>query len=100
MAGFGIGKMMIGQAGKKYGLHRPGVPPGKPATSKGSIFGDDDDDDKGGVHGDVLKNLASDKHVAKMEKRAEKEKAKALAEDASIFDYDGVHDHIAKEREV
>jgi hypothetical protein len=91
MSGFGVGKMVIGQAGKKYGLHRPGAP-----VKNACVFGEDDDD---GVQQDALKALASDKHKEKMQKRVEKEMAKALAEDSSIFDYDGVHDSISAARE-
>lgn len=86
-----MGKMVIGQAGKKYGLHRPGAP-----AKNSSVFANEDDD---AVHEDVLKALTSDKHKEKMQKRVEKEMAKALAEDATIFDYDGVHDSIASARE-
>eukprot|EP00282_Hemiselmis_andersenii_P026325 CAMPEP_0172002190 /NCGR_PEP_ID=MMETSP1041-20130122/3276_1 /TAXON_ID=464988 /ORGANISM="Hemiselmis andersenii, Strain CCMP439" /LENGTH=241 /DNA_ID=CAMNT_0012655891 /DNA_START=43 /DNA_END=765 /DNA_ORIENTATION=+ len=99
MAGFG--KMIIGQAGKKYGLHRPGAPAAKPgaAPKGGGIFGDDDDDDAPAATEDALKKLSSDKHKELMRKRAEKEMKKALAQDATIFDYDGALDGIHKERE-
>lgn len=68
MAGFG--KMVIGQAGKKYGLHRPGQSKPKPQVGA-SVFGDlDDDDDKADdAIIDPAKAMMSAKHQAKMAKR-------------------------------
>jgi len=95
MAGFG--KMVVGQAGKKYGLQmKPGLS-SKPKAA--SIFGDDDDDDDG-VQEDSLKGLASEKHRLLMARKAEKEMKKVLAEDASIYDYDGALDDIHAKREA
>ena len=77
----GFGKMTIGKPGTKYGLHRPNAAPkAKPVAS---IFGDADEDDSSTV--DPSKALMSEKHRERMQKRAEKEMAKALAVDASIF---------------
>ena len=90
-----FGKMTIGKAGTKYGLHRPNA--AAKAKPVASIFGDADEEDPGSV--DPSKALMSEKHREKMQKRAEKEMAKALAVDASIFDYDGAHDEIVADRE-
>jgi coiled-coil domain-containing protein 55 len=96
MAGFG--KMVIGQAGKKYGLQmKPGLS-SKPKAA--SVFGDDEDDDGGGVQEDSLKGLASEKHRLLMARKAEKEMKKVLAEDSSIYDYDGALDDIHAKREA
>ena len=86
--------MTLGKPGIKYGLHRPNA--AAKAKPVASIFGDDEDDS---AIVDPGKALMSDKHREKMQKRAEKEMAKALAVDASIFDYDGAHDEIVAERE-
>jgi hypothetical protein len=85
-----MSKMVIGMAGKVYGLHRPKAP------IVSSVFGEDKDDD---ASLDPSKAVLTQKHRDKMNKRAEKEMAKALAEDATVFDYDGVIDNIHKERE-
>jgi hypothetical protein len=84
-----MSKMVIGMAGKVYGLQRPKAP-------VPSVFGDDKDDD---TVLDPSKAVLTQKHREKMAKRAEKEMAKALAQDATVFDYDGVLDNIHKERE-
>jgi hypothetical protein len=91
----GFGKMTIGKPGTKYGLHRPNAakPAAKPVSS---IFGEVDEDEA--ANSNPGKILLSDKHREKMQKRAEKEMAKALAVDATIFDYDGAHDEIVAER--
>jgi coiled-coil domain-containing protein 55 len=85
-----MSKMVIGMAGKVYGLQRPKAP------LVSSVFGDDKEDD---ATLDPSKAVLTQKHRDKMNKRAEKEMAKALAEDATVFDYDGVLDNIHKERE-
>jgi hypothetical protein len=90
-----FGKMTIGKAGTKYGLHRPNA--AAKAKPVASVFGDADEEGQGSV--DPSKALMSEKHREKMQKRAEKEMAKALAVDASIFDYDGAHDEIVADRE-
>ena len=90
----GFGKIVIGQPGKKYGLHRPGQASKTPVRP--SIFNDEGEDEESQ---DPAKVVMSDKHREKMQKRAEKEMAKALAVDSSIFDYDGAHDSIVAERE-
>eukprot|EP00960_Hanusia_phi_P051902 761095-Hanusia_phi.AAC.1 len=90
----GFGKIVIGQPGKKYGLHKPGQATKPPVRA--SIFDEDADEDEGQ---DPAKVVMSEKHREKMQKRAEKEMAKALAVDSSIFDYDGAHDSIVEARQ-
>ena len=84
-----MSKMVIGMAGKMYGLQRPKAP-------VPSVFGDEKDED---AALDPSKAVLTQKHRDKMAKRAEKEMAKALAQDSTVFDYDGVIDTIHKERE-
>ncbi|KAJ4814226.1 Nuclear speckle splicing regulatory protein 1 [Rhynchospora pubera] len=77
---------------KKYGLQLR-IPPGqssKPSTAPArrppaSIFGDDDDDD-------VEKEISRQASKTASLQKIEQQRKKALEEDPSVFDYDGVYD--------
>ncbi|EIE23000.1 hypothetical protein COCSUDRAFT_66132 [Coccomyxa subellipsoidea C-169] len=85
--------MLTGLKGVKYGLQPGAKPKTKPALRKPiNVFGDDDDD--GTIGQDIARHAEkklNDKKVTQMH-------AAALAEDASVFDYDGVYDSIQEAR--
>ncbi|XP_008799689.2 nuclear speckle splicing regulatory protein 1-like [Phoenix dactylifera] len=78
---------------KKYGLQLR-IPPGqqKPAATKPTLrppsaFGDDDEDD---VEREISRQASKNKALQKIEEQHKK----ALEEDPSVFDYDGVYDEM------
>ncbi|KAG1348263.1 nuclear speckle splicing regulatory protein 1 [Cocos nucifera] len=77
----------------KYGLQLR-IPPGqqKPAAAKSPlcpppVFGDDDEDD---VEREISRQASKNKALQKIEEQHKK----ALEEDPSVFDYDGVYDEM------
>ncbi|CAL8465513.1 g5049 [Coccomyxa elongata] len=86
--------MLTGLKGVKYGLQPGAKQKAKPVLQKqANVFGDDDDEE-GNVGQDIARHAAkkqADKKVTQMH-------AAALAEDASVFDYDGVYDSIQEAR--
>ncbi|KAK9810734.1 hypothetical protein WJX73_003832 [Symbiochloris irregularis] len=86
--------------GTKYGLIQPkqkqAAAPLKPSLS---VFGDDEEDDsapvqKSGVAREVAKQAAK----KRIDTKVAAQQAAALAEDPSIFDYDGVYDDLQEQR--
>ncbi|BDA49960.1 Nuclear speckle splicing regulatory protein 1 [Coccomyxa sp. Obi] len=86
--------MLTGLKGVKYGLQPGAKQKAKPVLQKqANVFGDDDDEE-GNVGQDIARHAAkkqADKKVTQMH-------AAALAEDASVFDYDGVYESIQEAR--
>ncbi|KAJ4841971.1 hypothetical protein Tsubulata_020129 [Turnera subulata] len=77
---------------KKYGLQLRKPPaqqkkPPRPPVPKPLGFGDDDDDD---VEKEILRQASKNKSL----KDIEEQHKKALEEDPSVFDYDGVYDEM------
>ncbi|KAJ8750178.1 hypothetical protein K2173_014093 [Erythroxylum novogranatense] len=77
---------------KKYGLqlrvqpsHQKKLPPRAPLSAKPPGFRDDDDDD---VETEILRQASKNKSL----KDIEEQHKKALEEDPTVFDYDGVYD--------
>ncbi|KAK9833323.1 hypothetical protein WJX81_006455 [Elliptochloris bilobata] len=88
--------MLTGFKGVKYGLQ-----PGTKAKQRGLVpkplaaFAEDDDADAAPCVGkDIARQAAKKRADAKVAQQH----AAALAEDASVFDYDGVYDDIQKQR--
>ena len=87
-------------AGKRFGLVKPQGRPGggaKPAFGA-AAFGSaaDDDDDAGGGTRAVNRTLQGAR--AAQEAKARKLHDDALAQDASVFDYDGVYDELSAQK--
>jgi len=83
-----MSKPLVGVPGKKYGLQ---VRPSSISVKKPlSIFGVDDDE------GSAAAQLAREQ--ARKAKLQEKQRQAALAEDASVFDYDAVYDGIQESK--
>ncbi|TKY50683.1 Nuclear speckle splicing regulatory protein 1 [Spatholobus suberectus] len=80
----------------KYGLNLRPVKPKKPPTrpSLATPFGFNDDDEN-----DVEREIALQASKSKRLKEVEEQQKKALEEDPSVFDYDGVYDKM-KEKET
>ncbi|KAK9903590.1 hypothetical protein WJX75_009420 [Coccomyxa subellipsoidea] len=88
--------MLTGLKGVKYGLQPGAKPKSKPVLQKPiNVFGDDDDDDD---DGDIGKDIARQAAKKQNDKKVTQLHAAALAEDASVFDYDGVYDSIQEAR--
>ncbi|RWR92036.1 nuclear speckle splicing regulatory protein 1 isoform X1 [Cinnamomum micranthum f. kanehirae] len=85
---------------KKYGLQlradpsqqkkKPSRPPLAPPPS---AFFQDDDDDDGGIESEIARHATKNKSLRDIEEQHKK----ALAEDPSVFDYDGVYDEMKEE---
>eukprot|EP00884_Botryococcus_braunii_P012394 jgi/Botrbrau1/21155/Bobra.0061s0049.1 len=90
--------MIIGNKGIKYGLSAPAAKQKAKAVvvKPLNVFGDDDEsgDESKAVGRDIARQgvrKLADTKIAQMHERA-------LAEDASVFDYDGVYDSIQEQR--
>jgi len=94
--------MLTGLKGVKYGLQQPAKKPGqapkakpKPQQRLAAFAQDDDSDDEDDVNVQLRRQQA---HKAKQAKW-EQQHSEALAQDASVFDYDGVYASIQEARE-
>lgn len=81
-------QIRIGVAGRKYGLHVPK----KKLKKSHSIFSIDDDDTTSTYP--TMSSISS----RRKSKKIQKARAEALAEDPTVFDYDGVYDDIVADR--
>uniref|UniRef100_A0A061R024 Coiled-coil domain-containing protein 55 n=1 Tax=Tetraselmis sp. GSL018 TaxID=582737 RepID=A0A061R024_9CHLO len=87
--------MISGFKGVKYGLQKPASSTkAKPQTTI-AAFAQDDSDDEDDVNAQVRRQQC---HKAKQAKW-ERQRAEALEQDATVFDYDGVFDSIQAARE-
>ncbi|EFJ43409.1 hypothetical protein VOLCADRAFT_96440 [Volvox carteri f. nagariensis] len=93
--------MIIGQKGVQYGLQK--VVPKKPGlqasassqrkVAPANVFGDDDSDEE-----DVERQIARQADKKRAAAKVQQVYEEALAEDPSVFDYDGVYDSIQEAR--
>lgn len=79
---------------KKYGLQLRIQPqnrqPVQPANVRPPGFGDNEDDDESDVNKDIARQAVRKRAL----KEIEEQQKKALEEDPSVFDYDGVYDEM------
>ncbi len=93
-------KFIVGEAKKKYGLTVPAQAVKQPALA---AFGtdDDDDDNNNDDGGDAVAAQRRMGTTSTMNRIAAAHTAEALAQDASVFDYDGVFDELkAKQKQA
>jgi coiled-coil domain-containing protein 55 len=86
---------IVGQKGVKYGLQKPVTKGLAPPSSKSrpiNIFGDDSDEEDVGVQ--VMRQADKKRAAAKVQAVYET----ALADDPSVFDYDGVYDTMQQQK--
>ncbi|CAH1258795.1 NSRP1 [Branchiostoma lanceolatum] len=84
---------------KSYGLTIPKKGLQKPTAmvARPSIFGDDSDEDT--AHEAINRSLLNDAAKKKIRKQTQLQMAKALEEDASVYEYDSVYDDMKKQKE-
>ncbi len=87
---------IVGQKGVRYGLQirNPGPKPqqAKPKAGSTNVFGEDSDEDDVGQQ--VMRQADKKRAAAKVQAQYEA----ALAQDASVFDYDGVYDSMQQQK--
>ncbi|PNH08508.1 Nuclear speckle splicing regulatory protein 1 [Tetrabaena socialis] len=93
--------VLIGHKGVQYGLQKAGPKPGAPPAASGrkpaptNVFGDDDSEEEG-VEAQIERQAEKKRAAAKVQQMYED----ALAQDPSVFDYDGVYDGMQQARTV
>merc|ERR1712137_1447601 len=90
---------MLKKPGKQYGLIKKKKPETKLVASKLSFFNDDDDEDEGlDEKKRIEKELKKTAAQKKVNKQTQLDIQRALEQDASIYDYDGVYDEMKNEK--